>query len=986
MSKYDKERESLGIKPIGLPSFSSNKNSKYAAEREAILSGKPIHTEFPSVVKQHTEEMQQIPVEIPFAEKPKLQQIGEAFKSLFTKGLSNDQQGQIRAGFGQTVGEFTKPLDAPMNAYRTMFKEAKTFDKFDPIGNTPKLLDAAKRGFTGQEQTSIREIAPPIYKKFADEHPKIGAVTDIGLDIVANPSTYMGAGLGSALSKVTEKNASKLLGKSTLKATKAIEAPTLDLPKQDDIKPLPEQKAAQNGAQTLQKENKFARTVVESDTILPGVKKPLKKNMPEYTPITNKDTLEKARQIVDTDIDEATRIVKGNSPATAETNAMAQLLMQKAQQEGRFQDAIDIVEITSKKATDAGQAIQALSMWGRLTPEGMLKFAQKSMDGKGKLTPDDAKHITDSMNKIKDMADGRAKTVETAKVLDFVASKTPPSVLQKISTLQTMAQLLNPKTAIRNIGGNTAFAGAENVSNVLAAGLDKAIGTFTGKRTTALPSLGTQAKGFGKGFKLGLEDALKGIDTSSMKTQFDLPQRTFRKGPLAWAEKAMNIELKATDRGFYQAAYDDSLRQQMKAAKVMEPTKEMLDNAHLDGLYRTFQDDNMVSKGFAAIKRGLNTLTGSKDWGLGDIVLKYPKTPANLLMRGIDYSPAGVIKALFDLRKGQRAFVQSLSRGITGTSILGAGISLYDLGIITGKRNNDKDVDTLQKTTGGGGYRLNLSALKRYLSSGFDKESAKTQQGDTIINYDWLQPLSISFAAGANVAQNNKEAKIGDILSAVVSSLEGGVSTLAEQPLIQGATKFTQGYDLAQSLIETAAGVPASFVPTALNQVRQLSDNTSRNINNNDFLKKSANMVKNKIPGLSKTLPERVDTLGQTQKVMQDNSLFNVFLNPAFTSKYDAKPEAQLPLDIFDRTGSKEQFPRTAAKSVTVGGQKISFTPEEQAQFQKYIGEFTSEQFRNLSENESFLNMPDESKIAYMKKILDYSTEQAKYKMLQDKK
>lgn len=765
----------------------------------------------------------------------------------------------------------------------------------------------------------------------------------------------------------------------------------------NDLKPVksegntiapPVKNVAQNNTQPFVKENKFARTIVDSDNTLPGVKEPLKKDMPEYAPITNKDTLEKARQIIESDIDEATRIVKGKDPATAESNAMAQLLIQKAQQEGRFQDAIDIVEVTSKKATDAGQAIQALSMWNRLTPEGMLKFAQKTA---GNLTPEDAKHITDSMNKIKDMAEGRAKTVETAKVLDYIASKTPPSLLQKINTLQTMAQLLNPKTAIRNIGGNTAFAGAENVSNVIGAGLDKAIGLVTGKRTMALPSLGTQAKGFGKGFKLGLEDALKGIDTSSMKTQFDLPQTTFRKGPLAALEKAMNIELKATDRGFYQAAYDDSLRQQMKAAKVTEPTQEMLENAHLDGMYRTFQDDNYATKAFTGIKNSLNTLSsgllGGKEWGLGDVLIKYPKTPANLLMRGIDYSPAGVVKTLFNLLKGfdQRDFVQGISRGIVGTSILGAGIVLYDLGIITGKRDKDKDVDALQRTTGGGGYRLNLSALKRFLGSGFDKEEAKTQNGDKILNYDWLQPLSIPFAAGANIGENNKEAKVGDILSAVVSSLEGGVSTLAEQPLVQGLTKLGKGYDIVQSIIETAAGVPASFVPTALNQVRQLSDNTSRNINDDDFLKKSANMVKNKIPGLSKTLPERVDTLGQTQKVMQDNNLFNVFLNPAFTSKYESKPEAQLPLDIFERTGSKEQFPRTAAKSVTLQGQKIDFTPKEQAQFQRYIGEFTAEQFRNLTNDPAFMESADEYKIAMMKKILDFSTEQAKMKILTDK-
>jgi hypothetical protein len=733
------------------------------------------------------------------------------------------------------------------------------------------------------------------------------------------------------------------------------------------------------------KERSFPRTVVESDTTAPEVAQGLKQNMPQYITAPDLPALERARQAISADPDEALRRVKSNEPATKDLNAIAQLLMQKAQNEGRWQDAIDIVEITAAKATEQGQAIQALSMWARLTPEGMLKYANKVAKEAGTaLTPEDAKIITEGMKKAA-AAEGREAAVETAKVLDHIASKVPVNMAQKISSLQTMAQLLNPKTAIRNIGGNVAFAAAENLSNTLAAGIDKAASLFTGKRTVALPSIKTQAKGFGKGFKLGLEDAVKGIDTSGLKSQFDLPTTTFRKGPLSTLEKAMNIELKATDRAFYQAAYEDSLRQQMKAAKVTAPTQEMIENAHLDGLYRTFQDNNVATKAFTTIKRGLNYIGIGNEksrFGLGDILLKYPKTPANLLMRGIDYSPVGIVKSIVDFaRKGQRAGAMSLSRGIVGTSIIGASIVLYDLGILTGKQDKDKDVNSLRQATGGGGYRLNLSALKRYVLSGFDPSEAKAQQGDSIMNYDWAQPMSIPMAAGANIGQK-KEAKTGDILSAVATALEGGVSTLAEQPLLQGLTQTFQGYDPVQSLLYMAQGVPASFTPAILNQVRQMKDPLSRVTKSDNFGQAMLNRVMNRLPGLSERLQPRINTLGQEQKTYQNNNFFNVFLNPAFSSKYQTDPTVQEILNVYEKSGDKTHFPRVANDKFSFNKQEYQLTPEEYTAFQKSLGQNTMRLFKEFMAKPEYQSMDYAERAKKLAGIITDAQDIARFQIL----
>ncbi len=578
-----------------------------------------------------------------------------------------------------------------------------------------------------------------------------------------------------------------------------------------------------------------------------------------------------------------------------------------------------------------------------------------------------AKSIYEQSNKIQTMADGREKEVAIAQMLDTVASKIPPTMLQKVATLQTMAQLLNPKTATRNIIGNLGFAGIENLSNTLGAGIDKGLSLFTQQRTRALPSLSTQLKGGKAGFKLGLEDALKGINTTSTKTQFDLnPTKTFRSGPLGKLETAMNIELRATDRAFYKAAYDESLRNQMKAAKVTEPTDAMKEIADHEGLYKTFQDDSIPSLIFSGFKKLLNdprhALGKAKHrepiaFGLGDFVIKYPKTPGNLLARGIDYSPAGFVKVVMEASKplmgkefNQRAFVDAFSRAIVGTGpLVGTGALLHRVGIISGSPDSDYDIASLERQVGLGEYKINVSALKRFVLNGFDPASAKLQKGDTLISYDWMQPLALGIAMGADIDKNGASAS--GVVGTVLNGLATGVNAFAEQPLMQGISTMFGQRDFSDGITKIMQGVPASFVPTLLNQVKQLLDNQKRNTYSPNWIGKTTNLAVGKIPLLETKLQPTYDALGNKAQTYQDgsNNPLNVFLNPAFVSKYSPSKEAELALNAFKQTGETKQIPTIIPKYFTVTGQRFDLTSEEYATMQRIVGENTNKAFGKIS-------------------------------------
>jgi len=731
-----------------------------------------------------------------------------------------------------------------------------------------------------------------------------------------------------------------------------------------------------------------------------------------YETISNEQTLADAQKALDADAGAVVRRILSDAPSDRIDNTAGLLLVKQANETGDIQMAVDLTEALAKKATEAGQAIQALSMWSRLTPEGMLSYAQKVIARANfdltklgykntvKLDEKTAQKIVDLMKQAEGL-EGRARDIKTAQALDVIASQIPPNKLQVIASLQTMAQLLNPKTATRNIIGNIGFAGMENISDVVGAGIDKTTSLITGNRAKVLPSLGTQAKGAAKGFKLGLEDALLGIDTSNMAGgKFDLPRgRVFRSGPLSYMEKALNIELKATDRAFYQAAYDESMRQQAAAAKLSKkaPTIEQMEEiAHHDALYRTFQDDSLAAKAFSGIKRALNA---NKDFGIGDFVIKYPKTPGNLLSRGIEYSPAGFIKTVLELGKplmgrefNQKAFVESFSRALVGSTMLvGTGAILHKLGIITGKANEDYDIENLNAQAGFGEYRINVSGLKRFITSGFNPSVARLRKGDTTISYDWFQPNAIGLAMGADINQNKGQkkgivGKLGSLATLGGGGVVSGINAFADQPVLQGVEQLFSGQkgDVATGLLKMLEGVPASFVPTLLNQVKQLMDNQKRTTYSPDYLDEMKNKTIAKVPGLNKSLPQSYGTLGQPLQTYQtDNNAFNVLINPAFVSKYNPSLEAQKVLDIYNESGDKTVFPRTVDKYITYtpkGGNKserIDLTSEEYSEFQRLTGEYTREGLSRLSDNISV-----ERRAEKVNKILDDAAAQAKEDIL----
>jgi len=771
----------------------------------------------------------------------------------------------------------------------------------------------------------------------------------------------------------------------------AISQPGVSLPS------LPEKQLSTSASQTSANRS-FIKTIYDDPNTKPEIRQALQDIDSSYKVRNTEDLQTKAANLANEDPDTALKFALGSQGD--DSVAVGSELIKKLQRDGNYTQAIELAGKLAKDLTEAGRTAQAASIYGKLTPEGVLRYTQTQLDKynramkltgtkMAKLDPAKAKALSDRSEALAKMPEGREKDIASAELVRDIYDSIPSTLVQKISTLQTMAQLLNPKTAIRNVTGNAIFGGIENVSQTLAAVLDTAISVATKKRTVAAPNLKTQFQSGIKGGEDAYQEAVKGINLGK-GTQFDLNDVPVFKGKvLGNLEKALNVSLRVPDRIATEAVFNDTVNGLMKVNKLSKPTEEILELANNEAMYRTFQDNSKAAQLFSKLKDGLNHVgieQNGKRFGLGDFIIKYSKTPGNIISRGIDYSPLGIAKALLEVGNNaikkepfdQRGLATKLSRATVGTGgLIGAGAVLGNLGIITEAPEEDTDLRNLQKATGKGGYQINTSALRRFLTSGFNKDQAQLQPNDVLVSYDWAQPLSIPLSAGAALGKGQ------DVTKGTLSTLDNlanGLNTLVEQPLVTGIQKFASNIKnkgVIGALGATVADAPASFVPTAFNQARQLTDNTTRSTYDPNAAQESLNKVLNKIPGLAGVLPAQVDVLGREKENYQNgsNNFLNVLFNPSFVSRYQPTAAAQEAFDIYNGSGLKDQVPRTTQTSQKVNGEQVDITSQQNHDLQQYVGQKTNEALTDLYSNTGFQSLSDEEKA---KRISNAMTDIAK--------
>lgn len=678
------------------------------------------------------------------------------------------------------------------------------------------------------------------------------------------------------------------------------------------------------------------------------------------------------------------------------------ILLKQYADNGDYDSMVSVAKTMRNMGTEAGQAVQAFNIMVRMTPEGMVKYAQSELSeaydrmvkNKTKkwidkhqkdfdLTPQETAAIMEIMQKVSTMPDGYEKRVELAKIQKIMTDKLPPERGAGIKSWMRISMLFNPKTQVRNVAGNAIIAPVNSFSDLFASMADKVVGSKTGYRTTGVTNIQNYVKGFKEGLYQSYNDFKQGINTRNIQgNRFEISEgKSFNNNNLIGkslnrVDSLLSFMLDAGDRTFYEATFTNSINNQLVLNNTTEVTQDMIDIATQEALSRTWQDNNNYTRFVLNVRKMLNNVN-FKGYGLGDVLIPFAKTPANLTKAIVDYSPVGLVNTLVkgkNLKNAiatgqftpqmQHDFVQSLGKATVGTMLYVAGYALAKAGVVSGESDDDKDVQNFMKNTLG----VNSYSIKI---------------GNKSFTYDWAQPIAAPLSIMANIVQ--KDDKNASTLEKVLSSLDTAGNILLEQSFMESINTALNNNDgLASGVQEAIFDLPARAVPTFMKQIADMIDGTQRtSFEYRKPLESSINGVKSKIPFLSKTLSPSVDSMGrEIQKYGGKNNIFNVFLNPANVSSENISESAEEIYRLYKETGDSTIMPRVAPYYINKDGEKITMNSSQRAEYQKISGNIIEENVENLLDNSDYNKLSDEDKSSIIKSIVDYSYNKAREDVL----
>ena len=712
----------------------------------------------------------------------------------------------------------------------------------------------------------------------------------------------------------------------------------------------------------------------------------------------------------------------------------------------QFYKSLDDVrrQLIAPRKPKTGEALKAMGQLEKDLAEGNLTDSQyisrvSAVFGVPAVTPELAVELQDYRRQIDAATDPDVQMVLSTQMYERAMSVVPQDILAQLRAVAYLSMLFAPKTWIRNIGGNivqwTANVGRDFVISYAldpaVMGVQRVFGKDA-KRTRVGMQWGPRFKGLlapAEDFLKGMKWAAKQNEAKSpeerkntfmaglsyvramskLSTQNkwelndvkDVNRRMFSGRSMQMLESTLSVALGSADRAFFMSQYNTTLAQ-MKAAAIKNSewtgqyTPEMVEEAQTEAMYAIYQNSNFTSKFIGDMRRVLNF---NKEFGLGTAIVPFAQVPGAIVQRGfVDWSPLGFVQSAYRGMKGvlyangmaqtgkfdQAAFNKEFSQALIGTGVWTTGYYLYKLGIITASREEDERLEAMRKASGSGSYQVNLTQMRRRLNTGDWTNPYPAQDGDLLMDYNWIQPISIVAAAGAEYAKQEsaaersymKEGGAKERAGWLAISMLAGAKSLAEEPLLQGFSSFSKEWayrgDPVSAAYDTVLGMPSMFVPQIVGQIQQYQDNILRESRNATGPRATADVkqmfmnIGARLPWVSKKFPPRYDLMGEAvQRYSYDsNSFFNVFLNPARFKRYKADPAFQEMERIMANTGETSMMPRELrGNKVIINGQSVELDNNQVAAYRYYQGNMTMGIYYRLIASPEYAKLPDQEKV-----------------------
>jgi hypothetical protein len=527
-----------------------------------------------------------------------------------------------------------------------------------------------------------------------------------------------------------------------------------------------------------QKQRKFIQTIINSDSASPKLKEAAAKVDPQnYTVATNPQAIAFSQDYIKKNgADSAFEYIKNAKSTDQNTTTIGLDLVKQYQQQGNFDKAIEVIETLDQQARAAGRTIQALSLWNKLSPEGMLRFTKKAFDQaneqlrfkKLEMSDDLQSFITTRMNEIQKMPDGPEKTQATKEVLDRISKDIPPGIMDLIDSYRYQNMLSGPQTQLRNIYGNFFQGGVLRPATIpFEVGVDYVKSSLTGADRTRYMS---EVPAYVRNFYGSIPAASQAFWQSMKGSELDTTRMDLNNLKQQNLPKALTVVprfMQGMDN-FFSTMISQAEYARLKKIGVTDSNAEAQARAMAEKLLFRGQLDPTNKEGQGALLSGIDTAVswiqdGGKKFPPMRWFIPFVSTPTNALKQLIEYTPGvGLANLPKNDKKADLLAKQALASTI---SLFGASLAFQ------GQTTWAAPTDTKEK--------------ELFYASGRKPYSIK--MGDKWVPMSYFGPLAGAFAlpAAANYYQNESKTALTDTqIEKLRSILTSNIEFISQQSFL----------------------------------------------------------------------------------------------------------------------------------------------------------------------------------------------------------
>ncbi|PXX78487.1 hypothetical protein [Dielma fastidiosa] len=747
----------------------------------------------------------------------------------------------------------------------------------------------------------------------------------------------------------------------------------------------------------------YARTLMESEVtpndVVNDLKTEIANGKMSHEVISDKQSLKYAEDMLNNYGYQASKavwndIVNGHTPADKNSIALGQQLYNQAINSGNTAEAMKIASELSVQATKAGQNVQAFSLLKKMTPDGQLYSLQTI---ENQLNQELSKKYGNKAQPVKikeGMANDLLNSTSHEEMLNRVdnikqdlADQMPANWMEKWNAWRYLSMLGNPRTHVRNIVGNALFMPMKQMKDIIGYGLENAykntLGTDDFKMSKSLLSKADQqlvqwAKSDYEQYK----DAVMGENGKYQdKIGIERQKRVFKSNVLEWLKNFNFTALEKEDAWFSKYHYANSLAQYLKANQIDPNTASItvLDEARnyavQEAQKATYRDNSYFAQCINNMKNK-NKLSQV----IGEGFMPFTKTPMNILQRGMEYSPAGVVKGVYDMltnvqdgKMTPNQAIDEIASGLTGTGLFLLGSWLSYMGILTSTGDDDdKKKDKFDQAMGAQDYAIKI--------------------GDVSYTVDWAAPSSMPIFMGASLFEDMQNQK-GFSVTNFIDSAARIAEPIIDMSMLQGisSTIKTAGYSdspLTDILINMSTSYLSQGVPTLLGQITNIADGTRRDpyyVDKNSpipqILQIPINRALTKIPFANQLVQPKLDVWGNEQKDSLPERIFENTLSPGYIST-DKRTDLEKELErLYKINSDYNTLPSYPSKYYTVNGETKNLTAAEYDQYSKEVGQTSHELLEDTIYSAYYKKASDELKANLINDVYEYAKQSAKLEL-----